>query len=62
MSQAGTAELSSRERMNAKQLSGSWKAFDLTAVPIDEQDPVTGEMLWAVTCLLAPAHCATQTP
>lgn len=28
--------------MTAKKLSGSWKAFDLTAVPIDETDPSTG--------------------
>ena len=29
--------------MKAKKLTGSWKAFDLTAVPIDENDPSTGK-------------------
>ena len=29
--------------MKPKKLSGSWKAFDLTAVPIDETDPSTGK-------------------
>ncbi|DBB06070.1 TPA: hypothetical protein ACH3X3_009636 [Trebouxia sp. C0006] len=36
------ARLSKGSCMSAKKLSGSWKAFDLTAVPIDETDPSTG--------------------
>ena len=36
------ARLSKGPCMSAKKLSGSWKAFDLTAVPIDETDPSTG--------------------
>lgn len=38
----GRASLSTGPCMNAKKLSGSWKAFDLTAVPIDATDPATG--------------------
>ncbi len=37
------ARLSKGPCMSAKKLSGSWKAFDLTAVPIDETDPSTGQ-------------------
>lgn len=37
------ARLSKGPCMSAKKLSGSWKAFDLTAVPIDETDPATGK-------------------
>lgn len=37
------AKLSRGPRLKPKKLSGSWKAFDLTAVPIDETDPSTGE-------------------
>lgn len=36
------AKLSRGPRLKPKKLSGSWKAFDLTAVPIDETDPSTG--------------------
>ena len=42
------ANLSHGPRMKPKKLSGSWKAFDLTAVPIDETDPSTGKS--AVLC------------
>ena len=38
----GRARLSKGPCMSAEKLSGSWKAFDLTAVPIDETDPSTG--------------------
>ena len=38
----GRAGLSKGPCMSAKKLTGSWKAFDLTAVPIDETDPATG--------------------
>lgn len=41
------AKLSHGPRLKPKKLSGSWKAFDLTAVPIDETDPSTGKYLWA---------------
>ena len=41
---SGRATLSSGQRMSPGRLSGSWKAFDLTAVPFDESDPVTGEV------------------
>ena len=49
---AGKAVLSSGPRMNAKKLSGSWKAFDLTAVPIDETDPATGSTENSCSCHL----------
>lgn len=49
---AGKAVLSSGPRMNAKKLSGSWKAFDLTAVPIDETDPATGSTESPCSCPL----------
>ena len=42
------ANLSHGPRMKPKKLSGSWKAFDLTAVPIDETDSSTGKS--AVLC------------
>ena len=38
-----SAKLSRGPRLKPKKLSGSWKAFDLTAVPIDETDPSTGK-------------------
>ena len=39
---AARASLSRGSRLKSKTLIGNWKAFDLTAVPIDETDPSTG--------------------
>lgn len=36
------SELSTADRTDPQAFEGTWKAYDLTAVPIDEEDPVTG--------------------
>ena len=35
--------LSQQERVSAEALAGQWKVLDLTAVPIEERDVLTGE-------------------
>ena len=35
--------LSQQERVSAEALAGQWKVLDLTAVPIEEKDVLTGE-------------------
>ena len=35
-------DLSTEARASAADLEGRWKAYDVSAVPIDEQDPLTG--------------------
>lgn len=36
--------LSQQERVRAEALAGQWKVLDLTAVPIEEKDVLTGEV------------------
>ena len=43
------ADMSQGARMHSQQLEGSWKVFDLAAVPIDETDVDTGECCDALT-------------
>ena len=50
------ARLSKGPCMSAKKLSGSWKAFDLTAVPIDETDPATGHSCHGLHVQLDTTH------
>lgn len=47
------ASMSAGSCIDSTQLEGSWKVFDLAAVPIDETDVDTGECLHTVlTCVL----------
>lgn len=41
---AAGADLSQGPCIHSKQLEGSWKVFDLAAVPIDETDVETGDL------------------
>lgn len=49
------AGLSRAPRMQPRRLSGNWKAFDLTAVPIDETDPSTGKPA-VLSCVASLQH------
>lgn len=46
--------------MKAQRLKGSWKAFDLTAVPIDETDPLTGKCLALASLSASEADCLCE--
>ena len=46
---AAGADLSQGPCINSKQLEGSWKVFDLAAVPIDETDVDTGDLSGALS-------------
>lgn len=35
-------DLSTQPRASAANFEGRWKAYDVSAVPIDEEDPLTG--------------------
>ena len=37
-----SVDLSTQPRASAKNFEGRWKAYDVSAVPIDEEDPLTG--------------------
>ena len=41
--QLGANPLSQQERVSAEALAGQWKVLDLTAVPIEEKDLLTGK-------------------
>ena len=36
-------DLSAQPRASAADFEGRWKAYDVSAVPIDEEDPLTGQ-------------------
>lgn len=40
-----SVDLSTQPRASAANFEGRWKAYDVSAVPIDEEDPLTGNLL-----------------
>ena len=36
------AELSKGPRTSSREFTGQWKAYDITAVPVEDEDPLTG--------------------
>lgn len=38
-----STDLSTQGRVGERNFEGRWKAYDVSAVPIDEEDPLTGQ-------------------